>query len=97
MTFSILLTYITLGFVIVALILFPDFRKKLLILCGGFLNLFIEDKAKTPDGARAIYQQAIERAQGQFNEAHDMLQKNIWKIGMFKKRFSKSSGGIKGY
>lgn len=95
MTFSILLTYITLGLVIVALILFPDFRKKLLILCGGFLNLFIEDKAKTPDGARAIYQQAIERAQGQFNEAHDMLQKTSGKLECLKRDLVKAREELK--
>lgn len=55
--------------VVLALIVFPGFRKKLKVLVGGFLNIFVEDMAKTPEGARAIYDQKIEEVQRQYNEA----------------------------
>lgn len=58
---------------VLVLILFPSFREKLKTLVGGFLNVFIEDKAKTPEGARAIYQQAIEEAQDKYNKASETL------------------------
>ncbi len=56
---------------ILILVLFPSFRGKLKTLVGGFLNVFIEDKAKTPEGAKAIYAQAIEEAQEKYNKASD--------------------------
>ena len=95
MTISVMLLYVAFGLMAIALVLFPDFRKKLVIMCGGFLNLFIEDKAKTPDGARAIYQQAIERAQVQYNEAHDMLQKTSGKLECLKKDLTKAQAELK--
>lgn len=58
---------------VVALLLFPSFRGKLKVLCGGFLNVFVEDAAKTPDGARAVYQQAIEEAEDAYNRADNTL------------------------
>jgi phage shock protein A len=48
---------------------------KLRVLIRGFLGLFVEDMAKTPEGARAVYQQAIEEEQDKYNQAHDQLQK----------------------
>lgn len=45
---------------ILALIIFPGVRDKLKVLVGGFLNIFVEDMAKTPEGAKAVFQQAIE-------------------------------------
>ena len=61
--------------VLLALIVFPGFRKKLKVLVSGFLNIFVEDLAKTPDGARAIYDQKIEEVQNQYNEADDIYKR----------------------
>lgn len=44
---------------VLALIIFPGVRGKLKVLVGGFLNIFVEDIAKTPEGAKAVFQQAI--------------------------------------
>jgi archaellum component FlaC len=60
---------------LLVVIMFPEFRKQLKTLCGGFLGVFIEDQAKTPEGANAIYQQAIEEKQEDYNEASDILRK----------------------
>lgn len=95
MTLGTLIIYIILGLGVTALILFPDFRKKLKIMCGGFLNLFIEDKARTLDGTRAIYQQAIEQAQEQYSKAHDMLQKVSGKYEIMKRDLSKAQAELK--
>lgn len=73
MTLGQTLLYLAIGLFVLALMLFPDFRGKLKIMLGGFLNLFIEDRAKTPEGAEAVYQQAIEEAQKDYNHANDML------------------------
>lgn len=94
MTLGTLITLISLGLVILALIIFPEFRRKLKVMCGGFLNIFIEDQAKTPDGARAIYQQAIEQAQNQYNEAHDMLQKTSGKLELLKRDLQKATNEL---
>jgi hypothetical protein len=39
---------------VLALIIFPGVRGKLKVLVGGFLNIFVEDIAKTPEGAKAV-------------------------------------------
>lgn len=36
---------------VLALIVFPGVRQKIRVLVGGFLNIFVEDVAKTPEGA----------------------------------------------
>lgn len=61
--------YVLIALVVLALIIFPDFRKKLKVLLGGFLNVFVEDAAKTPEGAQAVFNQAIEEVQDKYNMA----------------------------
>lgn len=61
--------------ILLALIIFPEFRKKLKVLVGGFLNVFVEDAAKTPEGAEAVYTQAIEEVQDKYNKAANTLNK----------------------
>lgn len=61
--------------ILLAFILFPEFRKKLRVLVGGFLNVFVEDAAKTPDGANAVFTQAIEEVQDKYNRAATTLNK----------------------
>lgn len=39
---------------VLALIIFPGVRGKLKVLVGGFLNIFVEDIAKTPEGAKKV-------------------------------------------
>ena len=58
---------------VLALIVFPGVRQKLKVLVGGFLNIFVEDVAKTPEGAKAVFQQAIEEVQNRYNKAGDTL------------------------
>ncbi|AEO93506.1 gp247 [Bacillus phage G] len=48
---------------------------KLTTLLKGFVGVFIEDLTKTPEGAAAVYNQAIEKSQEQYNIANDTLQK----------------------
>lgn len=73
MTLTQMIFMAVVALVILVLVLFPSFRGKLKTLVGGFLNVFIEDKAKTPEGAKAIYQQAIEEAQEKYNKASETL------------------------
>lgn len=63
--------------IVLALIVFPGVRGKLKILVGGFLNLFVEDMAKTPEGAEAVYQEAIEDMQGKYNQASTVYNKLV--------------------
>lgn len=58
---------------LLALIIFPGFRRSLKVLVGGFLGIFVQDLAKTPDGARAIYQQKIEEAQAEYDKISKVL------------------------
>lgn len=45
------------------------------VLFSGFVNLFFDNVAKTKEGAEAIYSQAIEKAQNNYNTASDVLNK----------------------
>ena len=58
---------------VLALIVFPGVRGKLKVLVGGFLNIFVEDMAKTPEGAKAVFQQAIEEVQERLKAVVSML------------------------
>jgi phage shock protein A len=48
---------------------------KLRTLVKGFIGLFVEDVAKTPEGAAAVYTEAIDKAQDDYNKASNALQK----------------------
>lgn len=61
--------------IVLALIIFPEFRKKLGVLVSGLLNVFVEDAAKTPEGAAAVYTQAIDEVQDKYNKAANTLNK----------------------
>lgn len=61
------------GLFVLAMIIFPGVRRKLKILVEGFLNIFVQDAAKTPEGARAVYEQAIEELQDKYNQADDVF------------------------
>lgn len=61
--------------ILLALIVFPSFRQKLKVLVGGFLNVFVEDAAKTPEGANAVFTQAIDEMQDKYNKAAATLNK----------------------
>lgn len=57
--------------ILVALVLFPEVRKKATVLFRGAANLFVEDQAKTPEGAKAIFTQAISEAEEKYQTAKD--------------------------
>lgn len=56
-----------------SIVLFPSFRQKLMALVSGFLHIFVQDVAKTPDGARAIYAQKIDEMQEKYGQANTTL------------------------
>lgn len=81
--------------VVLALIIFPEFRKKLGVLVGGFLNIFVEDAAKTPEGAEAIFSQAIEQVQDQYNKSADTLNRLSGELIHAKNAVNKLNHSIK--
>lgn len=65
-----MLTLILIGvgiFILIAL----GISGKLMTLARGFAGLFVEDMATTPTGAKAVYNDAIEKAQNNYNRAND--------------------------
>ena len=78
-----------------ALIVFPGFRGKLKVLAGGFLNIFVEDLAKTPEGARAVYDQAIEEAQKQYNEADNLYKRQAGELDILRTRIKTLETSLK--
>lgn len=67
MTLGAVLGIAALGVAGLVFIMFPEARS----LGKGFLRLFVQDVASTPEGARAIYSEKIEELQQTYNEASD--------------------------
>lgn len=67
MTLGAVLGIAALGVAGLVFIMFPEARS----LGKGFLRLFVQDMASTPEGARAIYSEKIEELQQTYNEASD--------------------------
>lgn len=59
--------------------------KNLRVLLRGLVGWFVEDLAKTPEGAAAVYNQAIEKSQNDYNTAHNTLQKVAGQLDSSKK------------
>lgn len=75
-----MILWIGLGLFVFALILFPEFRDKLLVLVRGGLNVFVEDTAKTPEGAEAVFAQAISEVQEKYSQASSTYNKLYGKL-----------------
>lgn len=67
MTLGAVLGIAALGVAGLIFIMFPEARS----LGKGFLRLFVQDMASTPEGAKAIYSEKIEELQNTYNEASD--------------------------
>ena len=67
MTLGGVLGIVGVGLLVAIFIMFPEARA----LGKGFIRLFIKDMASTPEGAEAIYTEAIDKAQENYNEASD--------------------------
>lgn len=87
---------IILGIIILlvaAILLFGGGKLKTLL--KGIVGVFVEDLAKTPEGAAAVYQQAIEKAQNDYNTAHNTLQKVAGQLDTAKKNVLISQDQLK--
>lgn len=80
---------------LLAMIIFPGVRKKLKVLTGGFLNIFVEDMAKTPEGAKAVFQQAIEEVQERYNKASDTLNRFVGEQAAVQKSINNLRADLK--
>lgn len=85
------------GVFVISLILFPSFRKQLKSLIGGFLQVFVTDTAKTPEGAKAIYAQKIDEATDQYNEACDTLENLTGKLKTIQDQFASAQKRAEDY
>ena len=79
-----MILWIILGLFVLALILFPEFRQKLMVLGRGFTSMFVEDIAKTPEGAEAVFTEAIDEAQEQYNKASTTYNKLYGRLQRLK-------------
>lgn len=64
-------------------------------MAKGFLNIFFEDVAKTPQGANAIYTQAIEECQRDYNKADDNLKRISGMLQTYKDKTKELEERIK--
>lgn len=80
-----------------SLILFPSFRKQFGSMVGGFLQVFVQNTAKTPEGAKAIYAQRIDEATDQYNEACNTLRDLTGKLKTIQDQFAASQKRAEDY
>ena len=88
-----LISAILLGTVVVfgvVLIVVPESR----VLVKGFLSLFIENKAKTPEGAEMVYTEAIRIQQEKYNEASNVYQTLSGKKATLEKKMKELENEI---
>ncbi len=71
-----------------SLILFPSFRKQLGSLIGGFLQVFVQDTAKTPEGAKAIYAQKIDEMTEKYTDACNTLRDLTGKLKTIQDKYA---------
>lgn len=69
MSLGTLLVLIGLGIFVFVLILFPEART----LLKGFTRIFIQDRASTPEGAKAVYAEKIDQLQEVYNKSDESL------------------------
>ena len=91
-------TFLCVGFAFVgSLILFPSFRQQLKALAGGFLQVFVQDTAKTPDGARAIYAQKIDEMTEKYTDACNTLRDLTGKLKTIQDNYAVCQKQAKSY
>lgn len=78
------------GLFLLLLIIFPSFREQLKVLVGGFLSVFIQDKAKTPEGAESIYTSVIEKKEKDYKDICDIVNSLAGKLNSLKNDFEKN-------
>lgn len=94
MTLGAVIGIATIGLFGLSVIMFPKQWKGLGILVGGFFGNFVQDTAKTPEGARAIFQQKIEEVEENYNKASNTLSKLSGKLELAKQDLSKKKAEI---
>lgn len=91
MPLSTLLVIIACVLVVLVFILFPGAR----VLLKGFINIFIKDMASTPEGARAIYDEKISKAQDSYDKADDAYKKAAGRLSTARKELENLQSDLK--
>lgn len=86
---------VLIGAVVLIIIIALALSGKLRVLVKGFFNLFVEDLAKTPEGAEAIYTEAINKAQNEYVKANNTLQKVAGQLDTAKTKLIKYENELK--
>lgn len=94
MTLGTVIGIAVIGVLVLSVVLFPKQWKGIGVLVGGFFGNFVQDTAKTPEGARAIFQQKIEEVQDNYNKASDTLSKLSGKLEIAKQDLAKKKSDI---
>lgn len=65
------------------------------VLIKGFIGLFVKNVAQTPEGAEAIYQEAIEQTQDRYNEASDAVNRISGQLDTAKRNLAGAQARLK--
>lgn len=71
-----LIIIIAVAIVVAIFIIFPEARK----LISGFIHVFVKDQAKTPEGARAVYDRKIDEVQDAYNRSASVYKKLVGEV-----------------
>lgn len=69
---------------VLIMILFPEAR----VLIKGFVSLFIKDRAATPEGAQAIFDQKISQAQDSYAKANTAMKQAVGRLSTTRNKLA---------
>lgn len=88
------LTQTLIGLAVVALIAILIFSGKARALCKGFINIFIEDRAATPEGADALYSAKEDDVMESLRTADEVFRKIAGQVSSVPSRIERSRSKI---
>lgn len=80
MTLGNVLIVATVFLLVLSFFMFSKQWKGLLIIFGGLFSSLVQDTAKTPEGARAIFNEKINEVEKEYAKASDILRKYSGKL-----------------
>ena len=84
-----------LALLLVAVLLFPEVRNKAIVFFRGTMNMFVEDRAKTPEGAKAIFTQAITEAEEKYQTAKETYNRLYGRLNRMKSEVARLTEEVK--
>lgn len=78
----------------VCILIFPEFRT---LVFNGVKNVFLQDVSKTPEGAKTIFETAIEENRKKYTEASDLNAKLAGQLKLVTRKKEEAEESVQNY